>query len=113
MVHIALPSPTGMDSISRPGYYATTGVPLLINKLCNKFGCHKGELMIHIYGGADSIYKNDIFNIGKRNIEAVNYVLSSLNLKIYHADVGGTLSRTIEIAVEDGDIKITRQPIRI
>lgn len=113
MVHVALPFPIGTDSINRPGYYATTGVPLLINKLCSKFGCLIGELNINIYGGADSINENDIFNIGKRNIEAVTYTLFSLKQKVHQADVGGTQSRTIEINVGNGYVKISRQPIRI
>lgn len=113
MLHVALPFPIGKDSINRPGYYAATGIPLFINKLYSEFGCLKEELEINIYGGADSINKNDIFNIGKRNIEAVTYALSILGLKIHQADVGGIQSRTIEIDVENGNVKVSRQPIRI
>jgi len=114
MIHIALPYITDVKlSKARPGYFATTGVPLLINKLCNEFGCVKGELIINMYGGAESINKRDVFNIGKRNIVAVKDVLTSLNLKINHAEVGGIVSRTIQLDISSGRVEIFTQPIRI
>lgn len=115
MVHIALPAPAGKDTIhgKRPGYYASTGIPLLINKLCTEMGCNKGELQIKIYGGADSINENDVFNIGKRNIEAVNNILCESGLGIHTSDVGGTNSRTIELEIATGNVMISLQAIRI
>ena len=114
MIHIALPYITDIElSKSRPGYFATTGIPLLINLLCNKFGCLKEELRIDIYGGADSINRKDVFNIGKRNINAVENVLSSLNLKIHRAEVGGLISRTIRLDILTGCVQISTQPINI
>lgn len=114
MVHIALPYITDIElSKSRPGYFATTGIPLLINLLLNKFGCLKEELNINIYGGADSICRKDIFNLGKRNINAVETVLSSYNLKIHRAEVGGLISRTIKLDILTGIVQISTQPINI
>jgi chemotaxis protein CheD len=113
MVHIALPSPTGKDIMHRPAYFASTGVPLMINKLYDDFGCHKEELQIYIYGGADSINKNDIFRIGRRNIQAVTDAISELNLKIHKSDVGGYQSRTIEIDIAKGNVIVSVQPITI
>ncbi|MDF2984951.1 MAG: cheD1 [Eubacterium sp.] len=114
MIHIALPEPdTETDRMVRPGYYATTGIPLMIEKLCSDHGCTKGELEIQIFGGAESIRKNDIFNIGKRNIEAVVETLYNLNLRISGAQVGGKVSRTIELDINTGKVDILTQPIGI
>ncbi|MCX7708982.1 MAG: chemotaxis protein CheD [Clostridia bacterium] len=113
MIHIALPSPTGSDSVLKPAYYAITGIPLLINKLCNEYGCLKGELKIQMFGGANSISDHDMFHIGKRNIETVANVLSGMNLCIYNAEVGGKVSRTIEFDVATGNVNIFTQPISI
>jgi len=115
MVHIALPSPSpsGNNGRTRSTYYAKTGVPLLINRMCAEFGCSKHELEIRLYGGADSIRNDDVFNIGRRNIEAVKKVLSSLNLKYHTAEVGGIISRTLEMDVASGKIKIFTQPLNI
>ncbi len=109
MIHVALPSPMGQNCDNRLGYFATTGIPLLINKVCTEFGCLKAELIIQIFGGANSINKNDVFHVGKRNIEAVTDTLSMLNLEINMSDVSDKYSRTIEMSMETGDIKVSRQ----
>jgi chemotaxis protein CheD len=113
MVHIALPSPAETESVKRPGYYAATGIPMLIDTMCKKYGCFKSELDIHIYGGANSINNMDIFDIGRRNIEAAANILNNLNIRVRNADIGGTISRTIELEVASGNIRITTQPINI
>lgn len=115
MVHIALPSPAlpGDDSKTRPCCYATTAVPFLINKMCSEFGCLKGELEIKLFGGADSVRENDVFNIGQRNIDTVKAILNEMNLRYTAAETGGTHSRTLEMEVATGKIKVTLQPIKI
>ncbi len=114
MIHVALPEPdTEKDRMARPGYYATTGIPLMIEKLCYEHGCTKGELEIKIFGGAESIRENDIFNIGKRNIKAVVETLHNLHLRILSAQVGGRVSRTIELDTNTGEVYISTQPINI
>ncbi|KUO77019.1 MAG: archease [Clostridia bacterium BRH_c25] len=114
MAHIALPAPNmaGEDT-TRPCYYASTAVPLLINKICLDFGCPKDELEINFFGGAKSIRRDDIFNIGEKNINAVKNALNCLNLKYRAAEVGGTNSRTLEMDIATGKIKVALQPITI
>lgn len=114
MIHVVLPSPLSMeDQLERPGYFAETGIPLLMDKMCKEYGCLKGELLIHIYGGADSIRDNDVFNIGKRNILAVISTLSGMGLSVHEADLSGSESRTLTMEVETGTVKVNRQPIKI
>jgi chemotaxis protein CheD len=112
MVHVVLPSPLDTkDQVERPGYFAETGIPLLINKMCREYGCLKGELEIRIFGGADSIRDNDIFNIGKRNIEAVVSSLSGMGLSVHKVDLGGSESRTLKMEVKSGIVNVNRRPI--
>ncbi|MCX7745695.1 MAG: chemotaxis protein CheD [Clostridia bacterium] len=114
MVHVALPFPTDIRDInSRPCYFATTGLPVLINKMCKLYGCLKGELKIGLYGGANSINNDDVFNIGKRNIEALVCTLDSLCIKIHSNETGGILSRTLEMNVATGIVKVFTHPIHI
>lgn len=114
MAHVVLPSPiSDEDEAQRPGYFAETGIPLLIDKMCREYGCLKGELRIHIYGGADSVRNNDIFNVGRKNIQAVLYTLSGMGLAIHKADLGGNESRTLTMDVETGTVTVSRQPMRI
>ncbi len=114
MIHVVLPSPLEIrDHIKRPGYFAKTGIPLLIDKICREYGCMKEELRIQIYGGAASIRGNDSFNIGKRNIEAVLATLSDIGLTVHEADLRGSESRTLIMYVESGSVKVNRLPIQI
>ncbi len=114
MIHVALPRPaTSEDGFARPYYYATTGIPLMLDRLYRDYSCKREELQIQIFGGAESIGKKDVFHIGRRNIEAVYETLNSLSLKIKKADVGGKVSRTIELDTNTGFVKISTLPIII
>jgi len=114
MIHVALPKPGNMeDGFFRPGYYATTGIPIMIDKLVRERGCTKEELQIRIYGGAESISDKDIFHIGRRNVEAVLETLTNMHLRIVNADVGGRISRTIELDATTGMVEIHTQPMTI
>lgn len=114
MIHIALPKSNDLyKNKLKPGYYASTGIPLLFNKLYEEFQCQKQELIIRIYGGADSIRNEDVFRIGRKNIMAVKSILSSMNLRIIEEHIGGVISRTIQLKVSNGEISVSTQPINI
>lgn len=113
MIHIALPSPLGdVDANVRPGYYANTGLPLFIYKLCSEYGCAKRDLRIDLYGGSDSI-NIDIFQIGKKNIAMVKRILMDMNILYNIDETGGNISRTLLLDVATGTVKVITQPIRI
>lgn len=112
MLHVVLPYPLDdKDVEERPGYYATTGIPLLINAMCQRYGCRKGELQIQLFGGADSTFDADIYKIGEKNIEAVKYTLLNMELAINKADLRGNESRTLEMDVKTGTVKVLRRPL--
>lgn len=111
MIHVVLPYPMNeRDKKERPGYYAQTEIPLLINTICRKYGCTRKELHVQIYGGADSMFEVDIYNVGKRNIDAVKYALSGMGLTIRKADLWGNKSRTIYMEVKTGLVEVYCQP---
>ncbi len=114
MIHVALPKPgCKEDGFFRPGYYATTGIPIMIDRLIRECGCTKEELQIRIYGGAESMSEKDIFHIGRRNVEAVLETLANMHLKIVNAEVGGRISRTIELDATTGMVEMHTLPITI
>ncbi len=45
-------------------------------------------------------------SIGYRNAVSVKQILAEMNIKIVAEDVGGTMGRTIELDLENGDLKI-------
>jgi chemotaxis protein CheD len=115
MAHIALPIPDRVNDNSniRPYYYAITAVPLLINRMCNKYGCSKNDLKIKLFGGADSIQVNDVFEIGKKNLNIIKESLACLGLRYNASETGGRYSRTLEMYISSGNIKLILQPIKI
>ncbi len=114
MVHIALPSPPSEEAArQRPAYYASTGLALLLDKMHREFGCLRTELQIGVFGGADSARDRDYFSIGKKNIAAVMSQLSAMSLTVNSIEVGGDVSRTVEMDVATGKVTITKQPILI
>ena len=115
MVHIVLPdSSLGPDDASsNPGYYADTAVPALLYDICSSYRCCLNELVVRIYGGADSINYNDVFLIGKRNITAVAGILNSNMIPFFGDETRGSVSRTVEIDVATGRARVEVQPIRI
>ncbi len=114
MIHIALPNPMDMKvSSTKLGYYATTGLPILFETMYKKFGCKKETLNIQLFGGANSIRMDDVFSVGPRNIEAIEMILSEYRLKYDSKEVGGFISRSIEMKIATGAVKLNTQPIRI
>ncbi|MEA5039744.1 MAG: chemotaxis protein CheD [Clostridiaceae bacterium] len=112
MIHVVLPTPIRQgDEVNRPAYYASTGVPLMITTLCRGYGCRKEELRIQMYGGADSTLQQDIFSIGKKNIDAVKRSLLGMGLTIQKADLRGSASRTLAMNTNTGLVEVFRQPM--
>ncbi|MDZ5725668.1 MULTISPECIES: chemotaxis protein CheD [Acetobacterium] len=110
IIHIALPRPARReDAVDRYCYYATTGLPYFIKQFSSEYGCQKNELVIRIFGGAESLRKNDTFNVGRHNLEVTKKILDELDLGIHYEETGATVSRTIELEVASGDINIWHQ----
>lgn len=112
MIHIALPSSSD-NHIIKPSYYATIGIPLIVGELTKKYGCFKNEILAQLFGGANSINQNDFFNIGEKNVNAVKYILNELGIRIEKINVGGFVSRSIQMDVLSGNILVSTQPIKI
>lgn len=115
MAHIALPSSSLNcgDNRYKPAYFADLAVPLLLKKMCLEYGCSKHELIIKLYGGAQSIREMDVFQIGLVNLTAVKDILYANHLSCDAGETGGKNSRTIEMDVGKGNVKIDLQPLKI
>lgn len=115
MAHIALPSSSldSGDNRYQPAHFADLAVPLLLRGMCLDFGCSKHELIIKLFGGAQSIRESDVFKIGLLNLTTVKYILNTNHLSYYDGETGGTNSRTIEMDVAQGNVKIYLQGLAI
>ena len=86
----------------RPGKYADTAVPLLLNKLSD-MGCHRSSLVVKMAGGACMFeYFGNNLNIGERNAEKVRAILAENQIRIAAEDVGGKAGRTVAFYPVDG-----------
>ncbi|MDH5298834.1 MAG: chemotaxis protein CheD [Desulfobulbaceae bacterium] len=110
MVHVALPdSAVARGNVGdRPGYFADTGIPVLLKEMA-ALGCsspgNKG-MIVKLAGGAKVMDPNNVFNVGKRNILAIRKILWSLGMGPVAEDVEGSISRTVTVAVDTGQVTI-------
>ena len=90
-----------------PGYFADTGIVALIRHM-QAIGC-KGPgpgqgFTVKLAGGANVMDTNDTFMIGKRNILAAKKILWRYGLAPLAEDVGGSISRTVSVMVNTGEV---------
>jgi len=102
--HIMLPKMgTKKDRI---GKYADTAIPALLNEMKRK-GSKPEHCRAKIAGGASLFtFKDDSLQIGKRNAEAVEYILRQHRIRVVGKDVGGERGRTITFYPESEELHI-------
>lgn len=111
LIHILLPeariNPTRASD--QPAAFADTGIPLLF-ETAYRHGAMKKRCVVHLIGGAEVTTSSDgggTFNIGRRNILAAKNTLWKNGVLIRGESVGGTLVRTVNLAVAGGRIQVT------
>jgi len=105
MVHIMLPESSGRTD--RPGKYADTAIPLLLDELAGQ-GVRRKSLVAKMAGGATMFEAfSASMNIGQRNIEKVKAVLSGQNIPVVSEDTGGKMGRSVYFApLENGRLTV-------
>jgi len=104
LAHIIMPDGDERRKEVSPGKYATSAVPLLIEKAL-ELGASKERLSAKIVGGA-SIYRDFNLNIGYRNAQKVREVLAQEGIPIIGEDVGGNFGRVLQLKIKDGQVNI-------
>ncbi len=103
MLHIMLPD-SNLDpkkAEASPCMFADTGWAELL-RLMAALGADKRRLKIRLAGGAQVMDDRNIFNIGKRNYNAVRKLLWQSGLMVDGELVGGDASRTVRMEVDTG-----------
>jgi len=106
LLHVALPdsSINKKRMEERPGMFADSGIPLLINEM-KKLGYNgNGRMVVKLAGGAAIMDPNNTFNIGKRNLLAVKKILWQYKLGPRAEHVGDSISRTVTVNVNTGRV---------
>lgn len=110
MLHLMLSDSTRFaynENINR-AKFADTGIRDMLDNML-ELGANKGNIVAKIAGGAQMFEikeGNDLLNIGDRNIEATKKTLQELEIVILGEDVGDTYGRTIELDLENGNLKV-------
>lgn len=114
MVHVMLPlSKADPDkAAAKPAMYVDTGFQLLLKEVYG-LGARKENLEIVVAGGASMKREgaDDYFKIGKRNFTVLRKLLWKNGFMIDHQDVGGHISRTMTLALNNGLVTINKEPI--
>lgn len=108
MIHVALPESkiNPAKAELKPGYFADTGVPLMLRDMKKK-GADVRKLIIKLAGGSSIMDANRKFDIGKRNVIAIKRFLWKNGLGVVKEDVGGEISRTVAMEVGTGEVVLS------
>jgi chemotaxis protein CheD len=109
LAHVVLPSARG--AIDHPGKYADTAIPALVADFERRLGTKVRPRLIAKLAGGASMFQvnpdaNSTLNIGQRNQEAIEQVLSEWKIPILARDLGGTAGRRLTLDTASGMIAI-------
>jgi chemotaxis protein CheD len=108
MAHIVLPQSKHGLSDKTATKYADVAIPVLIEKM-EQTGASKVNIRVKIAGGArmiKSFEMNDSFDMGNRNLESVNKVLTEQNIRVIARDTGGNQGRSVWMVAETGQVLV-------
>ncbi len=114
LLHFMLPDSTLDPSKAQknPNMFADSGIPNLF-KSAYKLGAKKQRMRVVVVGGSQVLDQKGFFNIGKRNYMAARKMFWKNNVMIDYENVGGSVNRTIKLALKDGTgwLKISGQGV--
>ncbi len=108
MIHILLPEPPGFVNPDYQEKYASSGIPLLINKLLD-LGASRENLKASIAGGAlvGPVSQQDMnLDIGGRSLEIASTILKANGIKTIQSETGGFFTCTLELDMVTGKAMI-------
>lgn len=105
MVHIMLPQAFQGKGEEKPGKFADTGIPALLEAM-KKAGADINRTTFAMAGGAQvfkfSANTESKLDIGARNAQAAHDAIRSLGLKLIAHQTGGNEGRTVTFTLETG-----------
>lgn len=109
LAHVMLPDSTQIrNSQQNIAKFADTGIVELVRQM-EKLGASRSRMVAKLAGGATMFTfqgKNDMMQVGERNVEASKKALKALNIPILAEDTGANYGRTVTFFPETGDFRI-------
>jgi chemotaxis protein CheD len=101
LAHVMLPEASDPD---RPGKYANTAVPALVEALRQQGAT---DLRAKLAGGSDMFeFSSADGSIGERNVEAAEAALERAGVPVVGRDVGGDHGRSLTLEVDSGALHV-------
>jgi chemotaxis protein CheD len=110
LVHVVLPDSLyhGKRLSQLPGYFADSAIPCLLRELQNGVDqFDTSEIQVKLAGGSSILDPDNIFNIGQKNISAIETVLKNNLLTVAAKDTGKNFSRSVEVEVFTGKVFVS------
>jgi chemotaxis protein CheD len=109
MAHVMLPKNNTSNPIPKPeGKFADVALKILLERLVAN-GADTNRLKAKMAGGAN-VFRNEgkqnTFNIGGRNIEAIRSILKEKKIPIISEDVGSNNGRWVAFDASSGEMTI-------
>ncbi len=110
MLHFMLPTSASApeQALATPTMFADAGVPLLFEAMY-RLGSTKRDLIVKLTGGAQLADGPQGSQIGPRNVITVRKMFWKVGVLTQAEDVGGTLSRTVRLHLNNGAVVIHSQ----
>jgi chemotaxis protein CheD len=106
MAHVLLPHEAMSRDRTRPGKFASTATPHLVDEM-RRFGA--GSDLVAIMVGGASMFGPLLgsgINMGERNVAAVREALLRARIPVLAEDVGGDYGRSVYFDVADGSVRV-------
>ncbi|MEJ2099975.1 MAG: chemotaxis protein CheD [Desulfobacterales bacterium] len=84
-----------------PFMFVDTGIPALFEALYAQ-GIEKDNLVVKAIGCSNPMGSKEVFKIGKRNYSVLQEVLTKDDICLAAKDVGGTVSRAVQLDLASG-----------
>ncbi len=108
LLHLLLPEPPGSDVPYEPATYATTGLPLFLERLVAE-GAKKNHLEACVAGGAlmGRVSQLDLnLDIGGRTADIVNTILAEEQIPIRQSELGGYFTCRLSLNLQTWETTI-------
>jgi chemotaxis protein CheD len=109
LAHVLLPEPSISRDASNPAKFATTAVPMLIERM-REMGARRARLEARLVGGASmfgNLLTSASFNMGERNVLAARAALAAAGVPIRGEEVGGERGRSVRFHLADGRVVVS------
>lgn len=108
LAHVLLPSAGAGRLVDRPGRYAQSAVPMLVERMIAR-GARVPAIGARLVGGASmfaTLTPPGTIQMGDRNLVAVREALHRNGIRLLGEAVGGDYGRTAEFDLETGRITV-------